>query len=379
MRLVMPTCSEHLLGARTALIAGLFALGLAACAPKKPVPAEPTPPAPAAGTAAAPAGNNSMAGMPGMEGMDHGHMMTPEQMAELRSKVPLYAASTDEQIMANMGRMPPNFWALISPKDMQGPVGVVALGHGYKLGGNEQFENYAGPIAQTHPTAVAAGMAMDSSAHIQSALDELTSKHGVKTIVVVPMEPGDDTSLVRQWRYIFGLRDDSSYLTPPRVKTDAKIIFTKSPAADPRIGTIMRDYAMEVAGPHPEQDRVVLVSHGPERPENNPAELALLEKHADEIRQSSKFTDIKVLSIEDDAVPEIRATRVAELRAYIKEATDQGREVVIVPLILTKGGFHARLQKDLEGLDYKFANRGLIEHPLFQEWISATVRDAAGS
>jgi hypothetical protein len=209
-------------------------------------------------------------------------------------------------------------------------------------------------------------------------VDALTSDHGVKTIIVIPMEPGDDSSLIGQWKYIFGLQDYAPYLTVPRVKTDAKIIFTKSPAADPRVSTIMKDYAVE-ASPNPSKDRVILVSHGPEFPERNAAELALLEKHADAIRKSSPFKDVKVVSLQDDAVPPIRAAHVQELRGYIKEATDQGRNAIIVPLILTKGGFHARLQKDLTGLDYKFANKGLIEHPAFQEWVSATVREAGAS
>jgi hypothetical protein len=309
--------------------------------------------------------------------MDHSqHMMTPEQFVELRQKIPLYAVFTDEQIMENMGRMPPDFWSVISSPDMKGDIGVLALGHGYTLGGNEQFENYAGPIAKVHPTAVAPGMAMMSSSHIQQAVDALTNEHGVKTIVVVPMEPGDDSSLNRQWEYIFGLRDEAPYLTVPRVTTTAKVVFTKSPAADPRVSTIMKDYAVE-ASASPEKDRLILVSHGPEDPKDQPDELKLLGEHADRIRQSSKFTDIKVVSLEDDAVPEIRAANVAELRRLIKEATDEGREAVIVPLILTKGGFHRRLQKDLDGLTYKFANKGLIEHPLFQEWVSTTVRAAS--
>jgi sirohydrochlorin ferrochelatase len=140
----------------------------------------------------------------------------------------------------------------------------------------------------------------------------------------------------------------------------------------------MRDYALEVSK-NPAKDRVIIVSHGPERPEDNPAELARLEKQAAVIRNTSKFTDVKVLSIEDDAIPEVRAARLAELRGMVQEATDEGREVVIVPLILTRGGFHARLQKDLTGLTYNFANRGLIEHPLFQEWIVARVNEATGS
>lgn len=365
MKSLISIMTDHSRPLRTALLAGLLAIGLAACGRPAPAPVEPTdpetPPPPSAE----------------MDHSAHDHMMTPEQMTELRQKIPLYAVFTDEQIMENMGRMPPDFWTLISSADMQGGVGVLALGHGYKLGGNEQFENYAEPISKVHPTAVAAGMAMMSSSHIQQAVDELTNKHGVKTIVAMPMELGDDSSLIGQWKYIFGLTDDAPYLSVPRVKTDATIVFTASPFSDPRMGTIMRDYALEVSA-SPEKDRLIILSHGPENPEDNPAELAQLEKHAAVIRATSPFKDVKVLSIEDDAVPEVRAARLAELRGMVQEAMDQGREVVVVPIILTKGGFHARMQKDLDGLDFKFVNRGLIEHPLFQEWISSTVEGATG-
>jgi sirohydrochlorin ferrochelatase len=386
MSFSMSTTISHSPRAGMVLVASLLVIGLAACDRNKPVPAGPAMTEPAAATApdavaSASTPAEGMAGMDGMEGMDHAAMghdqMTPEQMAELRAKVPLYQVLSDEQIMENMGRMPPDFWTLISSKDVQGPVGVLALGHGYKLGGNEQFEDAARPIGKEHPTAVAGGMAMMSSAHIQQAVDELTGKHGVKTIAVLPMEPGDDSSLVHQWKYIFNLYEEASWLSTPRVKTDAKIVFTKSPASDPRMGTIMRDHALEVSA-NPGKDRLIIVSHGPERPEDNPAELARLEQHAATIRKTSEFRDVKVLSIEDDAVPEIRAARLAELRGMVKEATDAGREVVIVPMILTRGGFHARLQKDLAGLNFNFANRGLIEHPLFQEWIKARVSEATG-
>ncbi len=378
MNRIMSTTINGSPWARTVLVASLLVIGLAACdRPKSAASGPAATESTASGAAATPPAE----GMEGMEGMDHaamGHdMMTPEQMTELREKIPLYKVLSDEQIMENMGRMPPDFWGLISSKDMQGTIGVLALGHGYKLGGNEQFENYAGPISKVHPTAVAAGMAMMSSSHIQEAVDELTGKHGVKTIVVIPMEPGDESSLINQWKYIFGLREEAPYLSAPRVRTDAKIVFTKSPATAPRIGMIMRDHGLEVSA-NPGKDRLILVSHGPEKPEDNPAELARLEQHAATIRKTSAFTDVKVLSIEDDAVPEIRAARLAELRGMVQEATDDGREVVVVPMILTRGGFHARLQKDLDGLTYNFANKGLIEHPLFQEWISDMVSGASG-
>lgn len=390
MTFAMPTGLDTSRWARMALVASLLTVGLAACGQKPPAgdaaaTGEGAPDATAAASAPMEGMEEGKDGMAGMDhskmdhaAMGHGHEMTPEQMTELREKIPLYAVYTDEQIMENMGRMPPDFWGALSSADMKGEVGVLALGHGYTGGGNEQFENFIRPISKVHPTTIAPGMAMMSASHIQKAVDELTGKHGVKTIIVVPTEPGDDTSLIHQWQYIFGLREKAPYLTVTQIKTDAKIIFTKSPASDPHMATILRDHALE-ASANPDKDRLIIVSHGPEFPDDNAAELALLQKHADDIVASSKFKDIKVLSVQDDAVPEIRAARIADLRRYSKEAIDDGREVVIVPMILTKGGFHKRLQKDLDGLKFNFANRGLIEHPAFQEWLSDAVRKASGT
>lgn len=334
--------------------------------------------------APAPAEGGAMKNMQGMEGMDHSamghddHAMTPEQMKELREKIPLYAVFTDDQIMANMGRMPPDWWEDMSAKGIKGKVGLLVLGHGYSRGGNEQFREMIAPLGKQYPTTVAPGMAMMSGNHIQKALDTLTKEHGVKTVVVVPVEPGDDTSLIGQWKYILGMADEAPYLTVPRVKTDARLIMTKSPSTDPRMATILRDHALEVAK-DPAKSRLVIVSHGPETVAANPGEIQRLLTSAEAIKASSKFTDVQVLSLQDDAIPEVRAANKAVLRAMIIDAKNSGEDVVIVPMILTRGGFHTRLQKDLEGLDYTFADRGLIEHPAFQEWIAAAVKSATSS
>lgn len=350
--------------------------------------ASPEQPTDATASASTPAEGAAMQGAEEMDhsqmdhsGMDHAamghdHAMTPEQMKELREKIPLYAVYTDEQIMANMARMPPDWWEDLSAAGVKGKVGLLILGHGYSQGGNEQFKEKISPLGTQYPTTVAPGMAMMSGSHIQKALDALTKVHGVKTVVVVPVEPGDDTSLIGQWKYILGMADEAPYLTVPRVQTSARLVMTRSPSTDPRMATILRDHALEVAG-DPAKTRVVIVSHGPETVAANPDEIRRLLTHAAAIKSSSQFTDVQVLSLQDDAIPEVRAANKAVLRAMIIDAKNNGEDVVIVPMILTRGGFHARLQKDLEGLDYTFANRGLIEHPAFQDWIAAAVKAAA--
>ena len=372
---------------KAALLASALSLGLIACGEEqqssKDETAAPDTVADTGSTApATPSGMEAMPGtddMAGMEGMDHSeHAMTPAQFAELRQKILLYRDMPDDQIAASMSRMPPDFHMVLSAEGAQGDIGLLALGHGYTLGGNEQFEKYVEPFAGVFPTAIAPGMAMMSSSHIQAALDELTQKHGVKKIVVVPFEPGDESTLNHQWQYIFGLRDDAPYLSVPRVKTDAEIVMTKSPEKDPRMALIMMDYALEISE-HPAEDLLIILSHGPEDPNENPAELAQLEAHAKIIKEESDFEDVKLMSIQDDAPREVRAANLEEMRSWIKEANDKGQDVIIVPMLLTKGGFHARVAKELEPLKFKMAQHGLIEHPLFEEWLGETIRLAIQS
>jgi len=124
------------------------------------------------------------------------HAMSAQDLATLRSKVPLYRSFTDQQINESMGRMH-DTEDYLSPAGLRGEVGVLALGHGYGDQGNAQFEAGFAEIAQSRPTAAALGMAMMGSAHIQRAADALEAA-GAKTIVVVPTEIGQRTDLTRQ-------------------------------------------------------------------------------------------------------------------------------------------------------------------------------------
>lgn len=305
----------------------------------------------------------------------HGdHAMTPEQMAVLREKIPLYAGYTDQQIAENMGRMTPDSEAYLSAPSVRDSIGVLGLGHGYAGDGNDQFKAGYASVAAMHPTAVGLGMSMMDSAHIQAAVDKLEAA-GATTIVVLPSETSETSSLVRQWHYMFGLTDNSGYLEVPRVQTKAKIIMATSPTRSPIIGRILGEN-LKTASKDPANEVALLIMHGPERKEENDDELRNLAKLAAVARDVSGISEVFYGSLQDDAPAEIRAANVERMREWIAKANASGKKVLVEPVLLTASGRVAqKIGKDLSGLSYTFVDKGMIGHPLFAQWVRDTVAE----
>jgi hypothetical protein len=306
-----------------------------------------------------------------------GHQMTAEQIATLKAKIPLYAQYTDEQINQSMVMMPGDNEAYLSAPAVRDKVGILALGHGYSGGGNEQFKAGYSKIAMVHPTAVGLGMAMMDSAHIQKAVDNLVAA-GAETIVVLPTEVGQETSLVRQWDYIFGRRNTSAYLDVPRVKTPAKIVMAQTPTRSPVIGQILADNIRGISR-NPAKEAVMLIMHGPEEAADNEKELANLKKHAEAVQRATNIAAVNYASLQDDAPPAIRQANVNRMREWISQQLAAGKTVLVAPVLMTSGGgVSRRIERDLGGLNYTVVDKGITEHPLFDRWVRETVAAELG-
>ncbi len=309
-------------------------------------------------------------------GMDHSqhaghHHMTAEQLATLRAKIELYAGYTDEQIMASMARMQDSE-EYLSPAETRDAVGILALGHGYGDIGNGQFKAGYRTVAVEHPTAVALGMSMMDSAHIQKAVNELEAA-GAKTIVVLPTEVGQSTSLVRQWHYIFGRIDESSYLDVPRVESGARIVIAQTPTNSPLVGEILADNVKAVSR-DPASEAVVLIAHGPEDPDDNVKELANLGRQAETVKRGTGVAEIIYGTLQDDAPPAVRQANVDQLREQMQSLEAKGKRLIVAPVLMTsQGGVTGRIKRDLDGLDYELIDKGITEHALFKTWIEDTV------
>jgi len=299
----------------------------------------------------------------------HDHQMTPEQMAELRAKIPLYDIYTDEQIMAGMSRMK-NLWGWMGEGARSGKTGVIGLAHGFKEPGNTQFRDAYGAVGEAYPSTYALGMAMMTSDHIQSAVSAL-EEGGAETIVVIPTTTADHSTLTRQWDYIFGRIDESAYLDVPLVETNARLIWTNTPTQHPIVAEIMLDYAQEKST-DPANETVIILGHGPQSADDNAKELEILARHAAYIKQEGGFADVIFGNVQDDAPPQVRAENVANLRAQVQSAIDDGRSVIAVHTSLTQSGVVKRLNQDISDLA-AFNDKGLMQHPRFVDWIDEVV------
>jgi len=302
------------------------------------------------------------------------HNLTDEQFVELREKIPLYREFTDEQIMENMARMGPGSHFYLSDTKVTGKIGVLALAHGYSKSGNESFKNAYAPTAAKHPTAVAFGMAMMSSEHIQAAVDELTST-GADTVVVLPVTTLKTGPLAEQWRYIFGERAEAPWMSVSRVQSDARIVFGPTPTSGALISAILLDYAIELSR-DPAGEVVAILAHGPDDAEENAEELAMLEQHAAAIRKGRAFSEVRGFTLQDDAPSAIRQANIDQIREWVQAAVDRDQRVIVLTTLPVNGNVHKKIRRDLKGLDYDMSERGIVEHARFSEWVDSVIASA---
>ncbi len=302
---------------------------------------------------------------------DMDHTMTPEQLTALREKIALYRALTDREAQLNMAMMRPNYEWYVSDSAVTNDVGVLVLAHGVGDNSDRLFRDSLRPMAEDRPTAISFGMAMMMSSHIQSSVDDLEAA-GAKTIVLVPTATTEYNSLNRQWEYAFGMREDSSYLDVPKVNTSAKVLMASSFNDHPLISEALIEYVQEKSV-DPENETVIFVGHGPEEIDDNVLDLEVQQAHVDRMLEQGGFAEVKMINLQDDAYPPIRAANVKKLRRWVTTAQRKGNTVIVAVVTSASFGVQQKIVEDLRGLDYKFADRGLIEHPNYQKWILAAV------
>ena len=288
------------------------------------------------------------------------HNVPPEIADELRQKIPTQKDATDAQIALMMKVMGGNYSWYLSDEDMRGDQGLLILLHSSRQG-DPIFKAKVEDFADIFPTALAPGMAMAMSSHIQLALDDLKAA-GAETIVVVPILATSHNTLMRQWNYIFGREDEAAYGTVPRVSTDAELLFLDPPGDDPLIAEILIDHAYEISE-DPGNEIVIVTAHGPVFEEDNKKVKKELKNLARIIKEDGGFAGAYGVSLQDDAPQEIRDANVARMRGIVEDATGKGQRVLIVTNLTGTRTIQAQIRKDLTGLDYEFNPKGVSEHP----------------
>ncbi len=304
---------------------------------------------------------------------DNKHKITPEMAGQLREKIALYKNFSDAQIGMSMQMMGSNYTWYLSDDDMRADQGVLLLSHSSR-DGDPRLKAMVEGFADIFPMAMAPGMAMMMSDHIQLGLNDLEAA-GAKTIVVVPLVSTRHNTLLRQWHYIFGLDDEPGYASVPLVKSNATILFADPPGDSPWIAEILVDHAMEISK-NPENELVIVAAHGPQYEADNLEVLAELAQLAKLIKEDTDFADVIGMTLQDDAAKDVREANVVKLRAAVTAAIDNGQRVLVVTNLMGTRSIQAKLRADLDGLDFEFNSKGVSSHPNFaNEWLTNTIMD----
>ena len=301
------------------------------------------------------------------------HNVTPEVAQELREKIPLFYEYSDAEIGLSMTMMGSNYAWYLSNDGVQGSQGVLLLLHGFR-DGDPLFKQEVEMFSDIFPTAMAPGMSMMMSDHIQLAIDDLTAA-GAEEIAVVPIVSTRHNTMMRQWEYIFGLREEAPYATIARVETDAQVYFAEPPGDDPVIAEILIDHAVEISE-NPAKEAVIIAAHGPSFQDDNEIVLGELENLAKIMREDSDFADVAGITLQDDAAPEVRDANVEKLRNMVSDFAADGHDVLVVTNLIGTRTIQSKLRKDLKGLDYSFNKKGIAAHPNFiEEWMGEAIRE----
>jgi len=87
------------------------------------------------------------------------------------------------------------------------------------------------------------------------------------------------------------------------------------------------------------------------------------------MRPRTGFSRIEHLTVRDDASEPVRDQATEELRGVVEGAVDEGKSVLIVPLLLSYGGIETGLRRRLEGLPYRMADQALLPDERLSEWV----------
>jgi hypothetical protein len=117
----------------------------------------------------------------------------------------------------------------------------------------------------------------------------------------------------------------------------------------PIVADILASRARSISR-NPAEEAVVIVAHGPVGDEENRRWLADMASLAGRVGQAERFASIDYLTLRDDAPKAVRDQATAELRTLVARRAEEGRRVLIVPLLVSFGGIERRVRERLAGL-----------------------------
>lgn len=268
-----------------------------------------------------------------------------------------------------------------------GTVGTIVVAHG----GSDEWNAPVLRIAQQAQTGgpVEVSFLMGDRAEDYRFQDAAASlvEQGVSRIVVVPLLASSHSGHYDQIRYLAGesveLDDNMVHhlhmagIRRPQV--DVPMHLTPALDASIEIATILTERALALAE-DPADQALFVVGHGPNSAEDYAGWMQNLRPVADSVGRLTGFRDVKLGLVRDDAPEAVRAEAVRRIRDIIQlQNALTGRDVVVVPVLISKGFVTQKLRRDLEGLPVVYEGEGLLPHPELARWIARRVADVTAT
>ena len=271
-----------------------------------------------------------------------------------------------------------------APAAPAGPasVGTIIIAHGGGTEWNAQVEHVASLVNTGGPVEVSYLMGPGAQAHrFQDVVARLTAA-GATRIVVVPMLMSSHSGHYDQIRYLAGELDEISDVMMhhlhmsgiQRPTAGVPLHVTKAIDDSPDVARVLAERALAIAD-EPAAQALFVIGHGPNSAEDNAAWMANLRPVADSIRAATKFRDVKVGLVRDDAPAAVRAEAVRSVRDVIElQHAMTGRDVVVVPALISRGQVsQVTIPADLAGLPVAYSGDALLPHAGLARWVEARV------
>ncbi|HEY2934171.1 MAG TPA: CbiX/SirB N-terminal domain-containing protein [Acidobacteriota bacterium] len=284
---------------------------------------------------------------------------------------------------------------MISAGDVRGKspaLGILILAHGHEKIWNNQIEEVARQLPFS--AEVALGMAHRNS--IQAALLRL-QRRGVQKIAVVPLFVSSYSPIIRASAYLLGLAaerppelemfnnmshglqdphrglgDDAPELTP--IRADVPVKMTSALDDHPLVAQILADRARSISR-NPRHETVILVGHGPVSEIDNRRWLENMDRLAIRLRNECGFFEVQARTLMQDAPANLRDQAAATLRLNVRSAARRG-DVLLVPLLLSRGGIEHQLKTILSGLRFRMPEKFLLPDARIARWIAEQAESA---
>jgi sirohydrochlorin ferrochelatase len=265
-------------------------------------------------------------------------------------------------------------------------VGTIVVAHGGDAEWNQRVLSVAAGAKTGGPVEVSFLMGPGAKTNRFQDIVRRMEASGVSRIVVVPLLISSHSGHYEQIRYLAGATEklDEKMMHHLHMggleRVSAKIPVSVSRAVDdsPDVARVLIERAHALVQ-DPAKHALFIIGHGPNSSEDLASWMKNLRTMTDSIRGQTKFQDVRVGLVQDDAPAHVRAEAVNRARELIQlQYRLTGEKVAVVPVLVSKGKLSAeKIPQDLAGLPILYNGEPLLPHPTLARWIEARVRESA--